>query len=185
MNATSRDPPSSPAPEAAGWLVGRAVQKHFDGHGIFGGRVVEYSPPHRWYTVQYDDGDREELREDEVKKLLLTDTNVTEKEDVEVSEASMERKLPDTTTDQAMALIKPKCANHAGSLKRPCTTSDSMSHAPDNAEGNAANPRKTLKQVSQNTACDHSHWRFSNTGVSTCIFLLLLYIPLITHIAQL
>ena len=44
--------------------------KHFDGHGVFSGRVIDYSVSHRWYTVEYGDGDREELREDEVKPLL-------------------------------------------------------------------------------------------------------------------
>ena len=59
-----------PSRASVGLLVGRCVEKHFDGHGVFSGRVKKYNAAHSWYLVEYEDGDTEELTELEVNKLL-------------------------------------------------------------------------------------------------------------------
>ena len=43
---------------APGAMVGRAVIKHFPGHGRFSGEVTAYMPEHGFH-VQYADGDEE------------------------------------------------------------------------------------------------------------------------------
>ena len=59
----------------AAWdpLLGRLLEKSFEGHGMFRGTVTSYedqSSP-RVYTVRYEDGDEEDLEEHELAPLLL------------------------------------------------------------------------------------------------------------------
>jgi hypothetical protein len=49
--------------------IGRHIKKLFRGHGWFTGRVISYSIP--YYRIQYEDGDEEEMRKDEVEKYLV------------------------------------------------------------------------------------------------------------------
>ena len=51
-------------------LLGAAVQKFFPGYGWFSGTVQSYRSPFYW--LAYEDGDYEELREQDARKLLVT-----------------------------------------------------------------------------------------------------------------
>jgi hypothetical protein len=50
-------------------FIGRKVEKHFDGHGVFAGEVV--SVDETLYKVRYEDGDAEELELHELRRLLV------------------------------------------------------------------------------------------------------------------
>lgn len=50
--------------------VGRRLQKRFGGE-LYGGVVAEFLPARRWYLVQYDDGDAEDLAWEDLRALLL------------------------------------------------------------------------------------------------------------------
>ena len=49
-------------------IVGRFIQRTFPGHGIFLGRIASYKRP--YYTIKYDDGDKEEMTIIEVMEWL-------------------------------------------------------------------------------------------------------------------
>jgi hypothetical protein len=53
-------------------LIGRAVAKDFEGHGLFTGRVigVKEGKKDAWYHVEYQDGDCEDLTQEGVMQLL-------------------------------------------------------------------------------------------------------------------
>ena len=59
--------PSSVEPSQ---LIGAAVLRRFDGHGVFSGTVVEYDDS-TGFRVQYSDGDAEDLTLRELRALLL------------------------------------------------------------------------------------------------------------------
>ena len=62
----------TPMHTAAAQLVGRRVSKHFDGEGLFNGKVLAFSPTTNWFTVLYDDGDLEELTWRELNAIILS-----------------------------------------------------------------------------------------------------------------
>jgi len=51
--------------------IGTSVRKYFKNHGWYNGTIVSYDEYYELYLVQYEDGDKEELREDQVKKILV------------------------------------------------------------------------------------------------------------------
>lgn len=55
---------SAPAPAAPRFnlknIIGMSAKKHFHGHGDFIGKITAVSEE-RWYTIVYDDGDKEEV----------------------------------------------------------------------------------------------------------------------------
>ena len=53
---------------AAKFPVGTRLTKLFDG-AKYAGKVVSYDASSRWYMVEYDDGDKEELTTAELTKL--------------------------------------------------------------------------------------------------------------------
>eukprot|EP00250_Pteridium_aquilinum_P009036 c18401_g1_i1 orf=616-4032(+) len=52
-------------------LVGRRVEKIFQGFGKYAGSVVAYNATRGFYKVVYDDGDREELELHELERILV------------------------------------------------------------------------------------------------------------------
>lgn len=44
-----------------GDMVGWRVKQHFSNYGDFVGTIVAWDPECSWYTVEYDDGDREDV----------------------------------------------------------------------------------------------------------------------------
>jgi hypothetical protein len=50
-------------------LVGRKVRKLFGKKGWFTGTVLSFNG--RWYTVKYDDDDKEELNKKEIVNILI------------------------------------------------------------------------------------------------------------------
>ena len=66
-------PPPPPPPPHLPFAseVGRRVSKHFPGFGRYGGKVVGRSHE-RGYSVQYEDGDTEDLSQADVLRLLQT-----------------------------------------------------------------------------------------------------------------
>jgi hypothetical protein len=50
-------------------LIGKRVQKLFEGHGMFGGHVVAYA--NNVFTIKYSDGDSEEMVLAELKQVLV------------------------------------------------------------------------------------------------------------------
>ena len=77
-----------------GQLVGRLVKKKFD-DGVFSGRVGKYFAAHGWYLVEYEDGDREELTESEVRKVLVSDEGTVQakhgRNDIKATQLEVER----------------------------------------------------------------------------------------------
>jgi len=64
-------------------LVGARVCKWFGAYGIYGGTVLACKSPERdevegaereWYTVEYDDGDTEDLFREQVEQILLLES---------------------------------------------------------------------------------------------------------------
>ena len=53
-------------------LYSNSSSQFFPGHGNFRGKVVEFDKKGGLYQVEYEDGDREELTELELKKILAT-----------------------------------------------------------------------------------------------------------------
>ena len=49
--------------------MGSTVVKDLDEPSSPKGRVTGYQPAHDWYTVQFEDGDQEYLRRDELQLL--------------------------------------------------------------------------------------------------------------------
>lgn len=58
-----------PSPQPKQSLVGRSVSKHFEGHGVFHGKVTGYHCS-TGYRIKYDDGDVEDVSAEEVVKLV-------------------------------------------------------------------------------------------------------------------
>lgn len=52
-------------------LIGRRVEKDFQGFGKYAGSVVAYNAARGFYKVVYDDGDREELELEELEPILV------------------------------------------------------------------------------------------------------------------
>ncbi|KAL5709643.1 hypothetical protein ACHQM5_020308 [Ranunculus cassubicifolius] len=57
-------------------IVGRYVKKEFDGYGIFIGKVVSFADG--LYTVDYEDGDCEDLEAHEVSAIIVDDNEFDE-----------------------------------------------------------------------------------------------------------
>jgi len=55
---------------SAQFPVGTRLSKEFDG-AKYGGKVVSYEASTRWYMVEYDDGDKEELTASQLTKLAV------------------------------------------------------------------------------------------------------------------
>ena len=53
-------------------VVGRKIRRSFPGHGVFVGRVTSYKRP--YYTIKYDDGDKEEMTIIEIMEWLEDST---------------------------------------------------------------------------------------------------------------
>ena len=58
----------SPVPDEVKY-IGRKVEKTFEGHGVFKGTIKSYKKP--YYLIVYDDGDREEMKKEEVELHLI------------------------------------------------------------------------------------------------------------------
>ena len=52
----------------SGWIK-RRVQKFFEGHGYFKGRVESFNKKTSFYKVRYEDDDVEEYTESELKEV--------------------------------------------------------------------------------------------------------------------
>ena len=50
--------------------VGKRILKKFCGYGEFSGKITEYCPKLGLFMVEYEDGDKEELRQKEVDALI-------------------------------------------------------------------------------------------------------------------
>eukprot|EP00547_Thalassionema_nitzschioides_P013858 CAMPEP_0194249184 /NCGR_PEP_ID=MMETSP0158-20130606/19884_1 /TAXON_ID=33649 /ORGANISM="Thalassionema nitzschioides, Strain L26-B" /LENGTH=988 /DNA_ID=CAMNT_0038985645 /DNA_START=194 /DNA_END=3160 /DNA_ORIENTATION=- len=54
-----------------GVLVGKEVRKLFENHGWYNGNILSYDEYYGLYLVLYEDGDKEELEEYKVRKILV------------------------------------------------------------------------------------------------------------------
>ncbi|XXG68958.1 hypothetical protein AAC387_Pa06g1935 [Persea americana] len=61
---------SKPSPSLGEWLVGREVRKMF-GDQYYSGKVANFDQEMKWYRVEYEDGDFEDLEWCELKEVLL------------------------------------------------------------------------------------------------------------------
>ena len=52
------------------YSVGKEIKKFFPGHGLFSGKIIRYSPLEGLYKIQYEDKDKEDLEEVELKKIM-------------------------------------------------------------------------------------------------------------------
>lgn len=67
----SKKPPRESAPALVGSdLVGAIVEKWFKPEW-FKGKVVRYNEEHKWYWVEYEDGDEEEMNLRELREVLI------------------------------------------------------------------------------------------------------------------
>ena len=67
----SKKPPRESAPALVGSdLVGAIVEKWFKPEW-FKGKVVRYDEEHKWYWVEYEDGDEEEMNLRELREVLV------------------------------------------------------------------------------------------------------------------
>lgn len=51
-------------------LIGEQVQKLFDDGNFYTGKVTKYDVEDKWYWVEYEDGDEEEVDHDELLNIL-------------------------------------------------------------------------------------------------------------------
>ena len=112
---------SASARTGPGHLVGCRVRKHFEGHGIFNGQVLGYSPKTRWFSVQYDDGDAEEISRTELDGILLKQTadrgHITLTPLVESSEGKLDEpgtEAVEQQCEQPLAAVVPMVPIHSG-----------------------------------------------------------------------
>ncbi|KAL3154240.1 hypothetical protein ABBQ32_013740 [Trebouxia sp. C0010 RCD-2024] len=86
-------------------IVGRTVQQQFQ-EGVFKGVVKSYTKKHKWFRVEYEDGDRQELTWKELQPILLP---VSPKSHAEPgSKATAKRKL--RPADTHLRGLQPKPA---------------------------------------------------------------------------
>lgn len=71
--ASTSAPASGATPD--GSLIGFKVRKEFPGHGVFHGSVTRINNG-LYYEVIYEDGDKEEMEVDELKRYLLPDAAI-------------------------------------------------------------------------------------------------------------
>merc|ERR1712032_880433 len=67
-----------------GWVghyqFGTRIRKRFNDNKDYDGKIIDYNPFTEWYSISYDDGDKEEFTPEEVEKYITkttTDDNGT------------------------------------------------------------------------------------------------------------
>jgi hypothetical protein len=63
-------PPPPPPPPPAKHPKGTEVYKFFPSHGWYRGEVIDYDPGSEFYTVKYEDGDKEDMENRDIDKAL-------------------------------------------------------------------------------------------------------------------
>ncbi|KAA6423756.1 MAG: hypothetical protein FRX49_06327 [Trebouxia sp. A1-2] len=121
-------------------LVGRAVQQQFE-EGLFKGIVKKYNKKHRWFLIEYEDGDRQDLTWKELQPIMLPDVLVRDPEAPSAHPAKPKRKLQKVNT-------------HTRDLQARPTASDALTASPaatavlPSAHQAAARVRKSAKASS-------------------------------------
>lgn len=69
MNADTIDRNKFQRSENISVIIGRKIQRNFPGHGVFTGTVTAFKSP--YYTVCYEDGDKEEMTLTEMREWLF------------------------------------------------------------------------------------------------------------------
>ncbi|KAL0031707.1 hypothetical protein WJX79_002272 [Trebouxia sp. C0005] len=126
-------------------LVGRAVQQQFE-EGLFKGIVKKYNKKHRWFLIEYEDGDRQDLTWKELQPIMLPDVLVRDPEAPSAHPAKPKRKLQKVNTHTRKGK---RARRHSSQDDEEAVLADEpiRSNTPAGARANAGNsPWSTSKK---------------------------------------
>jgi hypothetical protein len=125
MRIAKADPPPKKKAKFSAYAIGTKIIKLFDGEP-YNGKVISYDTKSKFYKVQYEDGDEEELESNEVKCYLT-------EEPKKISSVKKEKKK--STTERKFGTVTGPITNVAVIdenifLRNPCRIAGGKQHLP-------------------------------------------------------
>ena len=127
MRIAKADPPPKKKAKLSLYAIGTKIIKPFDGEP-YKGEVISYDTKSKFYQVQYEDGDGEELDSNEVKSYLA-------EEPKKIPSVKKEKKKKPRTTERKFGTVTGPITNVAVIdenifLRNPCRVAGGKQHLP-------------------------------------------------------